>query len=266
VFFEIGAAMRVITLNCNGIRAAFRKGLKNWLSTQTVDFVCLQETRIQDEQLTKELRHPDGVLSYFTFAEKKGYSGVGIYTRHEPESVAYEIGWPRFDEEGRFVQVDYPNLRVVSLYLPSGTRGDDRQMFKMEVLEWFVEWFQTQLQCGKEVIVCGDINIAHQEIDLKNWKANQKNSGFLPEERAWLTKLTEEIGFVDVFRSLRPEKAAYTWWSNRGRAWDNNVGWRIDYQLATPALAKRATDEEIYREERFSDHAPLRLDYQWEVN
>ena len=258
--------MRVITLNLNGIRAAFRKGFGQWLKKQDADLILLQETRIQPEQLTAEQTQIDGFQSYFSFAEAKGYSGVGIYSKKKPISVENKVGWLDFDKEGRFLLLEFQDLYLLSLYLPSGTRSDERQNFKYETLGWFRRWSSSLLKTGKQVLVCGDLNIAHQEIDLKNWKGNQKNSGFLPAEREWLTELFEVGGFRDVFRSLYPDLEMYTWWSNRGRAWEKNVGWRIDYQIATPELTVSATDGSVYREERFSDHAPLIIDYDWELS
>ena len=259
-------SMRIITINMNGIRAATRKGFYEWLATQQADLVCLQETRIQQEQLTEAQLHPPTFHGFFSFAEQKGYSGVGIYSKQQPLSVQTRADWPAFDQEGRFLLLEFKDLFVVSLYLPSGTRGDVRQEFKYQTLEWFQNWVSQILATGKELIVCGDLNIAHQKIDLKNWRGNQKNSGFLPEEREWMSCLLQQPqGLQDVFRKLYPEKEAYTWWSNRGRAWDNNVGWRIDYQLATPTLAGTATEAFIYRDQRFSDHAPLLVDYDWNL-
>jgi exodeoxyribonuclease-3 len=258
--------MRVITLNLNGIRAAFRKGFRQWLGVQGADLILLQETRIQPEQLTDEHNEVNGFLSYFSFAEAKGYSGVGVYSTKKPISIVNKVGWLNFDKEGRFLLLEFKYLYVLSLYLPSGTRGEERQCFKYETLDWFRNWISPVLNSGKQILVCGDLNIAHQEIDLKNVKGNRKNSGFLPEERQWMTKLFESGGLCDVFRNLYPDLEMYTWWSNRGRAWEKNVGWRIDYQIATPKLAASAFQGSVYREERFSDHSPLIIDYNWELN
>ena len=258
--------MRVITLNLNGIRAAFRKGFGEWLKKQDADLILLQETRIQPEQLTTEQTQIEGFQSYFSFAEAKGYSGVGIYSKKKPISVEKKVDWLDFDKEGRFLLLEFQDLFVLSLYLPSGTRSDERQIFKYETLDWFRGWSSSLVESGKQVLVCGDLNIAHQEIDLKNWKGNQKNSGFLPEEREWMTELFEVGGFNDVFRSLYPDLDMYTWWSNRGRAWEKDVGWRIDYQIATPKLAASAIEGSVYKEERFSDHSPLIIEYDWELN
>lgn len=255
--------MRIITVNLNGIRSATKKGFLDWIQSQEADVICMQECRIQHEQLTSMMQAPGPFGSHFYTAEKKGYSGVGFYFKKSPDQITEGIGWPEFDREARFLQADYGNLSIISIYLPSGSSGEERQAFKFQVLDHFVPWFKERMKDGREYILCGDWNIAHHEIDLKNWKGNKKNSGFLPEERAWLTQLYDEIGFVDVFRQLNPNEHQYTWWSNRGRAWDNNVGWRLDYQVATPGIAKTATAESIFKEVRYSDHAPLTIDYDY---
>ena len=257
--------MRLISANLNGIRSANSKGFFEWLKAQEADVVCLQETRIQPEQLSEIMLEPDGLKSAFEFAEKRGYSGVGLYFKKNPDRIQRGIGWSEMDTEGRFIQADFGNLSIVSLYLPSGSSGDVRQNFKFKVLEFFEKWLLEAKNSGREVIICGDWNIAHKEIDLKNWKNNQKNSGFLPEEREWMTKLFSEIGYVDVFRKLNQNPDQYTWWSNRGRSWDKNVGWRLDYQVATPGIGAKATAESIYKTERFSDHAPLIIDYEYRL-
>lgn len=257
--------MRIITANLNGIRAAARKGFFAWMLKQNADVICLQELRAQVDQLTREMLAPEGYHGYFHDAEKKGYSGVGIYTKSLPDRVRVGLGWPEIDSEGRYLQVDFGDLSVISLYLPSGSSSEERQNFKYDFMNRLMPFLQAQRFDGREYIMCGDWNIAHKEIDLKNWKSNQKNSGFLPEERAWLTKLFDETGYVDVFRQLNTEEAQYTWWSNRGQAWAKNVGWRLDYQIGTPEIAKQATSESIYKDERFSDHAPLTIDYDYEL-
>lgn len=253
--------MRVITINLNGIRSAFNKGLWHWLSQQNADVVCLQELKAQAADITPEMLTPEGNHGYFHYAGKKGYSGVGIYCKRKPDVVIEGLGIPEFDSEGRYIEAQFGNLSVVSLYLPSGSSGEERQAVKFKFMEAFMPHLVQLRHSGRDVIVCGDWNIAHTEKDLKNWRGNKKNSGFLPEERAWLTELLNEVGFVDIFRKLHPELEAYTWWSNRGQAWAKDVGWRIDYQLATPAIAARAVATGIYKEQRFSDHAPLMVDY-----
>src|SRR3989338_1449001 len=253
--------VRVVTLNLNGIRSAAGKGIYEWLAQQEADAVCLQELKAQAADMTAQMLAPPGYHGHFHYAQKKGYSGVGIYTRHEPDAVIEGLGLPEFDCEGRYIEAQLGNLSIVSVYLPSGSSGAERQAVKFKFMEAFLPHLRELRASGREVVVCGDWNIAHKEIDLKNWRGNQKNSGFLPEERAWLTGLFDEVGFIDVFRGLHPELAAYTWWSNRGQAWAKDVGWRLDYQIATPGIAARAQAADIYKAQRFSDHAPLIIDY-----
>lgn len=257
--------MRIITLNLNGLRSAASKGFFEWLSRQHADIVCMQELKAQLGDLTEEMRAPDSYCGYFHCADKKGYSGVGIYSRREPDNLVEGIGIPAIDLEGRFLRADFANLTVISLYLPSGSSGEHRQEVKYFFMEYFFPILQALAQSGRDVVLCGDWNIAHQVIDIKNWRSNQKNSGFLPEERAWLSTLFDQLMFVDVFRKINPEPEQYTWWSNRGQAWLKNVGWRIDYQIATPALADTARSVSIYKDERFSDHAPLVIDYDYSL-
>ena len=254
--------MRIITLNVNGIRAAFRKGFFKWMVRQRADVICLQETRAQHEQIKNDPSYfPRNYYYYHFDAERKGYSGVAIYTRHEPEHVAYGLGWPDFDREGRYLQLDFDGLSVVSLYLPSGTSGEERQAVKYDFLERFKDVLVKIRNSNREFIICGDWNIAHKKIDLRNWRSNQKNSGFLPEERAWMDWVFSESGYVDAFRVVNQQEGQYTWWSNRGQAWAKNVGWRIDYQVVTPGLRNRIQRASIYKNKRFSDHAPLIIDY-----
>lgn len=253
--------MQIITLNLNGIRAAVKKGFFEWLAAQSADIVCVQELKAQLPDLSNEMLSPDGYQGYFHCAVQKGYSGVGIYCRNPPDNVIEGIGIAEIDAEGRFIQVDFGNLSIISLYLPSGSSGEHRQAAKFFFMEKFFPILETLITSGQEIILCGDWNIAHKEIDLKNWRSNQKNSGFLPEERTWLSNVFDEIGFVDVFRLLNSEPDQYTWWSNRGQAWAKNVGWRIDYQIATSKIAQKARSVSIYKTERFSDHAPLIIDY-----
>jgi len=257
--------MRVITANVNGIRAAEKKGFFQWLSRQKADVVCIQETKAQEHQLDGDIHFPAGYHCFYEDAEKKGYSGVALYCRQEPDNVVRGLGWPDFDAEGRYVQADFGNLSVASLYLPSGTSGDIRQEVKYDFLDRFMERLKAMAADGREYIIAGDWNIAHKEIDLKNWRSNRKNSGFLPEERAWLDRLFDEVGFVDAFRAINPDPDEYTWWSHRGQAWAKNVGWRIDYQVITPGLADKVKAAAVYREERLSDHAPLTIDYALEL-
>ena len=255
--------MKVISFNANGIRSAARKGFYEWLHSQKADVVCVQETRAQAEQLKSDPMYFPGdfYCDYFD-AQKKGYSGVAIYARREPLRVTKGLGFVHCDEEGRYIQFDYPGLSVISLYLPSGTSGDGRQLIKYDFLERFASHLMGLKDAGRELIICGDYNIAHKKIDIKNWRGNQKNSGFLPEERAWLDELFGPMGFVDAFRVKNQEAEQYTWWSNRGKSWEKNVGWRIDYQVITPGLANLVAEVGIYRDVKFSDHAPLLIDYQ----
>jgi len=253
--------MRIITINLNGIRSAAGKGFYEWIAEQDADIICLQELKAQFANMTAQMLAPHGYYGYFHYADKRGYSGVGIYSRERPRQVIEGLGIREFDTEGRYICADYSGFSVVSVYLPSGSSGEERQNVKFKFMEAFLPHLRQLRSGGREVIICGDWNIAHKEIDLKNWRGNKKNSGFLPGERAWLTELFDKAGFVDVFRQLYPGLEAYTWWSNRGQAWAKDVGWRIDYQIATPGIAALAQSASIYKEQRFSDHAPLIIDY-----
>lgn len=255
--------LRVVSLNLNGIRSAAKKGCFAWLSGQRPDVICVQELKAQADDMGEELLRFERWAGHFHYALKKGYSGVGLYCHREPDKVRIGFGSREFDEEGRYVRADFGKLSLISVYLPSGSSSEERQEAKFRFLEAFLPHLKKLRREGREIILCGDWNIAHQEIDLKNWRSNQKNSGFLPEERAWLTRVFDEQGWVDVFRRLHPEATgeAYTWWSNRGQAWAKNVGWRIDYQIATPGIAASARHAFVYKAERFSDHAPLTVDY-----
>jgi exodeoxyribonuclease-3 len=257
--------LRVISLNLNGIRSAVRKGWLDWAAAQQADVICVQELKAQEGDLDDATRVVAGLRGQFHFAEKKGYSGVGLYSRLAPQAVRIGFGNPEFDAEGRYVEADFGTFTAVSIYLPSGSSSDERQQAKFRFMDGFLPHLAELAASGREVVLCGDWNIAHMERDLKNWRSNQKNSGFLPEERAWLTRVFDEIGWVDVYRRLHPDTTAdsYTWWSNRGQAWANNVGWRLDYQIATPGLAATARHAAIYKDQRFSDHAPLTIDYDW---
>lgn len=258
--------MRVISINTNGIRAAARKGFFDWLPRQRADIVCIQETRAQADQLGDSLYHPNRFHCSYFDALKKGYAGTAIYSRHEPLQVIRGYGESEFDNEGRYLEYRFANLSVISLYAPSGSSGDHRQESKWRFLDSFQLHLQALRRKRREFIICGDWNIAHRNIDLRNWRSNQKNSGFLPEERAWLTDLFDRVGFVDGFRVVDPREQQYTWWSNRGQSWDKNVGWRIDYQIVTPGLEERIRKARIYRDKRFSDHAPLIMDYDLELS
>jgi len=254
--------MRVITANLNGIRSAAKKGFFDWLGEQNADCVCVQEIKVSADDLPTEFVEPHGFRSYFHHAEKKGYSGAGVYSRHEPDDVIIGFGSSEFDAEGRYVEARYGKLSVVSVYVPSGSSGEERQQAKYRFMDEFMPHL-AELKSKREVILCGDVNIVHKEIDIKNWKSNQKNSGCLPEERAWLTQLFDDVGYVDVLRTLDPRPEQYTWWSNRGQAYAKNVGWRIDYQIATPGVAGTAKRTSIFKDIKFSDHAPLTVDYDY---
>lgn len=257
--------MRIVTLNANGIRSAARKGFYEWLRTVDADVVCLQETKCQEHQRSGELLRPAGYYACYHDAEKKGYSGVGIYSRIESARVVAGLGWEDADREGRYLQADFGALSVVSLYLPSGSSGEERQAVKYRFMERFADRLAALRADGRDYVICGDWNIAHTKLDIKNWRGNQKNSGFLPEERAWMDRLFGELGYVDAFRVVNREADQYTWWSNRGQAWAKNVGWRIDYQVITPGLRERVKAASIYKDQRFSDHAPLTIDYDCEL-
>ncbi len=253
--------MRVITMNVCGIRSAASKGLFRWLARQRADFICLQETRCQFPQLAGHDVEIPGYRSFFSDAQRKGYAGVGLYTWHEPTRVIRGFGVPEFDAEGRYLEAQLGNLSVVSIYLPSGSAGPHRQASKYRFLEAFMPYLRRLRRRGRDYILCGDWNIAHKAIDLRNWKSNQKNSGFLPEERAWMDRVFGPAGYLDAFREINPEPDQYTWWSNRGNARANNVGWRIDYQVVSQSLAGKVRAASIYTRAWFSDHAPLTMDY-----
>ena len=265
---------KLTSLNLNGIRSAATKGVEAWIAATAPDCICVQEVKAQAADVSNRFEHIAGLQGHFHFAQKKGYSGVGLYTRHLPSEVIVGFGSPEFDAEGRYVEARFDTparkLSIISAYFPSGSSGEERQQAKFRFLA-DIHTQLMQLKASREFILCGDINIAHQQIDLKNWKSNQKNSGFLPEERDWMTKLLHTTdptgGLVDVYRQLQPTatETAYTWWSNRGQAYAKNVGWRLDYHLATPALASLARSENIYKEVKFSDHAPVTVDYDFQL-
>jgi exodeoxyribonuclease-3 len=255
--------LRIIALNLNGIRSAVNKGLLEWLALQKADVVCLQEIKAQLPDLVPATLNPHPYSGHFSCAEKKGYSGVGIYCRKQPDKIVQGFGSKEFDAEGRYLRADFGNLSVLSVYLPSGSSSEERQQAKFRFMQEFMPHLARLKAQGREIVICGDWNIAHKEIDLKNWRGNRKNSGFLPEERAWLGEVFDKLGWVDVFRRLNQEPEQYTWWSNRGQAWAKNVGWRIDYQIATPGIAATAKKVAIFKDQRFSDHAPLTIDYAW---
>ncbi|HNU90638.1 MAG TPA: exodeoxyribonuclease III [Spirochaetota bacterium] len=253
--------MRITTLNCNGLRSAREKGFFDWLAEERPDVLCLQETRLSDELSENPAFHPEGYHCYFLNARKKGYSGVALFSRVEPDRVIEGDDWETMSTEGRYLEARFGKLSVVSLYIPSGSSGPERQAVKFDFLDRFKEVLLSMRRSRRQYILCGDLNIAHTVGDIKNWRSNQKNSGFLPEERAWMDWLFGEAGFVDAFRIVNQETDQYTWWSNRGRAREKNVGWRIDYQVVTPGLKNSIVSARIYKERRYSDHAPLTMAY-----
>ncbi len=263
---------KLTSLNLNGIRSATSKGLETWLGGHAPDCICVQEVKAQAADVTGRFDNMVGLKGHFHFAEKKGYSGVAVYSRHEPSEVIAGFDGGEFDTEGRWVELRFDTLQrkfsVISAYFPSGSSGPERQEAKYRFLDLMYPHLMA-LKTQREFVICSDVNIAHQNADLKNWKSNQKNSGFLPEERAWMTRLLDPSagGLVDAYRRLQPDTtdACYTWWSNRGQAYAKNVGWRLDYHLATSAFAATARQESIYKGEKFSDHAPLTIEYDFQL-
>ncbi len=257
--------MRVITINVNGIRAAAKKGLFHWLSRQRADLVCLQETKAQEEQLTDAQFHPKSFHCSYFDAQKKGYSGTAIYSRHKPIKIIKGLGIDWIDNEARYLEYQFSNVSVASVYMPSGSSGDVRQEFKYRMMDSMHEHLKKRRKSKKPIVLCGDWNIAHTEADIRNWRGNLKNSGFLPVERKWLTDLYSKHGYADAFRQLPQKEHEYTWWSNRGQSWDKNVGWRLDYHIITDTLADKVHRTRVYRDKRFSDHAPLIIDYNFDI-
>ena len=257
--------MRIVTCNVNGLRAAASKGFFDWLLARKPDAACVQEIKAQESDLPKSILAPRGLHGFFHPAQKRGYSGVAIYSKAEPDNVTLGLGLPEIDAQGRFIQADFGGLSIVSLYMPSGTMGEAAQARKYAFMDKFLPRLEAMRKCGREFVVCGDWNIAHKEIDVKNWKRNQNMTGFLPREREWLTRVFEEHGFVDVFRVLDPSPDRFTWWVQFAKARERNIGWRIDYQIATPGIARRAKKASIYMDEVFSDHAPVVIDYDYEL-
>ena len=258
--------LRVITCNTNGIRAAHRKGFFDWLSSSNADIVCIQETKAHIEQLTDPAFHPEGYYCRYNDAEKRGYSGTAIFSKVKPIRFIDRLGWDPLDSEGRYIQADFKKMSVISLYMPSGSSGDAALQKKYKFMDLFMGHLKALRRKRREFIICADWNICHKEIDLKNWRANRKHSGFLPEERAWLDTLYDEVGYKDSFRLVNKDPDQYTWWSNRGQAWAKNVGWRLDYQVITPGLVNSVTSADIYKGERFSDHAPQIMEFDLKIS
>lgn len=258
--------MRIITANLNGVRSAASKGFFSWAARQRADVICVQETKAQESQLTDKVFHPKNWHSHYHDAQKKGYSGTALYCKKKPLSVTYGLGIDWIDQEGRYLEARFDKLIVISLYMPSGSSGDIRQEYKIRMMDAFLPRLKKLRSSGKSVIVCGDWNIAHTNEDLRNWRGNKKNSGFLPEERQWLNELFDKHGYADAFRQLPQKEHEYTWWSQRGQARANNVGWRIDYQIISDDLAPKVKRTRIYKDKMFSDHAPLIIDYDTEFS
>lgn len=256
----------IITCNTNGIRSAAAKGFFDWLLLQQADIVCIQETKAQAEQLSDPVYTPAGYYCYYNDAVKKGYSGTALFSKVKPQRVITRLGWEPADSEGRYIQADFKGLSVISLYMPSGTSSAEALQKKLRFMDDFMVHLKALRRAPRDVILCADWNICHKPIDLKNWRSNQKNSGFLPEERAWLDVLYDEVGYVDSFRVVNQEAEQYTWWSNRGQAWAKNVGWRLDYQVITPRLVDKVKAAAIYKDQRFSDHAPQIMEYDFEIS
>ena len=256
---------KIITCNTNGIRSAAKKGFFDWLNAEQADVVCIQETKAQVEQLEDPVFSPEGYHCFYNDAVKKGYSGTAVYCKIKPQKVITRLGWDPADSEGRYTQVDFKGLSVISLYMPSGSSSEEVLQKKLRFMDHFMEHLRVLRRKRREFIICADWNICHQQIDLKNWRSNQKNSGFLPQERAWLDTLYDEVGYVDSFRLVNEEPEQYTWWSNRGQSWAKNVGWRLDYQVITPKLVDSVRKAAIYKDGRFSDHAPQIMEYDFDI-
>jgi exodeoxyribonuclease-3 len=255
--------LRVISFNANGLRSAARKGFFRWFLRQRADVLCVQELKAQEGQLADPSLSVRGFHRVLCTARRPGYSGVAIYSRAEPRAVVTGLGVEEFDGEGRYLEAHFASLVVVSTYFPSGSSGPTRQAAKLRFLAAFERRLATLRYGQVPYVFCGDFNIAHKPIDLKNWRANQHYPGFTPEERAWMDTLLGTHGYVDAFRVVNQQPEQYTWWSNRGRAWDKNVGWRIDYQVVSRELSAAVRRVAIYKRNRFSDHAPLTIDYDW---
>ena len=253
--------LKIITFNANGIRSATRKGFFEWFKSQNADFLCIQETKAHLNQLKDYECFPSGYCYSYVNAAKKGYSGVAIYAKKKPKKIIDKIGIKWADEEGRYIQFDYEKMSIISIYVPSGSSSDIRQKYKMDFLNHYYNILRQQAQIKKKLIICGDINIVHKKIDIRNWNQNKNHSGVLPEERAWLDQIFYDLNWIDAFREINKNPYNYTWWSNRGEARKKNVGWRIDYQILSPTMKDTVISGEIYKQQWFSDHAPLIMTY-----
>ncbi|WP_018248543.1 exodeoxyribonuclease III [Orenia marismortui] len=251
--------MKIYSWNVNGIRAVAKKGFLDWVDEERPDILCLQEIRIQKEQLQKKLKNIDGYYSYFNYGERKGYSGVAIYSKEEALSIEKGIGIDKFDEEGRVITAKYPNFTLVNIYFPNGRSSKERLQYKLDFHEAILNYCNELRAKGKKVIVCGDYNIAHKEIDLKNPDSNKDKSGFLPIERKWIDKIIEH-GYVDTYREFYPDTEKYSWWSYRTRARERNAGWRIDYHFVSEDLMEQVQSAEILNDVMGSDHCPVLLE------
>jgi exodeoxyribonuclease-3 len=251
--------LRLISWNVNGIRASHKKGLLEWFKKEKPDMLCLQETKAHPEQLVEELKNVDGYESYFSSAEKKGYSGVVTYTNQKPISVQQGIGIKKFDSEGRFIITEFNEFTLFNIYFPNGKASGERLQYKMDFYDSFLKHCNKLLKQGKKIVVCGDVNTAHKEIDLARPKENSQTSGFLPEEREWIDKFLA-AGFIDTFRMFNLEPENYTWWDMVTRARDRNVGWRIDYFYASENLKKNIVSASIHSSVMGSDHCPIELE------
>lgn len=249
--------MRIISYNVNGIRAAIKKGFIDWLKTDPAEIICVQETKAEKENVDRRLFHDLGLEDYWFSAQKKGYSGVAVFTKIKPDHVEYGNGYKQSDSEGRVIQLDFGDIRLINAYFPSGTSGTERQDYKYVWLDECYTWLAKLKKKKKHLILCGDYNIAHREIDIHDPKSNKNTSGFLPEERQWMDKFFAS-GWVDAFRELHPEPHRYSWWSQRFPTVRlQNKGWRIDYISISDSLKDRLADAEIYPEVKQSDHCPV---------
>ena len=251
--------MRILSWNVNGIRAAYKKGFLDWLKKENPDILCIQETKAHPEQLTDDLRNVDGYESYFSSGERKGYSGVAIYTKQKPKKVEHGFGVKKFDSEGRILVAEYPKFVLMSIYYPNGKASAERLKYKMEFYDAFLKFANKLKKQGKNIIICGDVNTAHKEIDIARPKENEKVSGFLPEERAWIDKFLSN-GYLDTFRMFNNEPDNYTWWDMITRARERNVGWRIDYFYVNEEFKKKVKDAFILADVMGSDHCPIGIE------